>query len=468
MIHLVWTWTETVRCFDQRLAAAESLSVLQGIHERQPAYYAVNIGAGWNQPQYYAAADQRGAVGSVNGFSVASEESRSLEYAQNETVALVTEEVQELRRKNVNLHRMIAKRRMEAGGKKTSGGPVQTELQVIYVLYALLFLCVLSYLVNECCTYRERQLQSAQGQPPGAAADGGGAGGVADTELARREEIMGPLLGLGHAPGTDPRADNAEANRQRFEANRSAIAEQMLMRALPIFAIMLLLAAALFICDITISVVGWMIFFNHKDQPCDQPLQWWLLAAMIIQFTQMFLERTIADRPHLQKLNLAIMPICLSIGVFLYVSAETCEDTNPQLYRFIWLFFICQFLKWLYMFFTMFLLVGLVFWMAHRGLLEDGGASAAGPEFIHKLDTVPFSPDDPDFHEEDTQQIKECCICQQKFDSESAIKRTPCKHLFHEECLGDWLGKFARTCPLCRTDLQAAVTPVAPPAAAPE
>ena len=47
----------------------------------------------------------------------------------------------------------------------------------------------------------------------------------------------------------------------------------------------------------------------------------------------------------------------------------------------------------------------------------------------------------------------ECSICLEKFiHKESSVCNTPCKHLFHPECLSTWL-LINHTCPICRYDL---------------
>eukprot|EP00928_Gymnodinium_smaydae_P042286 TRINITY_DN28494_c0_g1_i1.p2 TRINITY_DN28494_c0_g1~~TRINITY_DN28494_c0_g1_i1.p2 ORF type:complete len:227 (+),score=46.93 TRINITY_DN28494_c0_g1_i1:310-990(+) len=58
-----------------------------------------------------------------------------------------------------------------------------------------------------------------------------------------------------------------------------------------------------------------------------------------------------------------------------------------------------------------------------------------------------------------------CCCCMERFGVEKPIVATPCNHFMHECCLQDWL-KLARTCPLCRYDLDSAekVPPLVPAA----
>merc|ERR1719401_2763741 len=104
-------------------------------------------------------------------------------------------------------------------------------------------------------------------------------------------------------------------------------------------------------------------------------------------------------------------------------------------------------------------LVTMVFWLHRHGLLDSGPGQhmAAKPGLVQELETVPYTPELFSGENDDERQPDECSICQDSFDAEKPIKRTPCGHYFHEECLGNWLGNFARSCPLCRNDLEEAL-----------
>lgn len=52
----------------------------------------------------------------------------------------------------------------------------------------------------------------------------------------------------------------------------------------------------------------------------------------------------------------------------------------------------------------------------------------------------------------------ECSICMSSFDATAPIRRTPCQHTFHEECLRKWVRR-ASSCPLCRLDLASSEGP---------
>ena len=45
-----------------------------------------------------------------------------------------------------------------------------------------------------------------------------------------------------------------------------------------------------------------------------------------------------------------------------------------------------------------------------------------------------------------------CCICLQQYKIEENIVEMYCNHLFHAECIEEWLNNNP-TCPICRTDV---------------
>jgi hypothetical protein len=50
----------------------------------------------------------------------------------------------------------------------------------------------------------------------------------------------------------------------------------------------------------------------------------------------------------------------------------------------------------------------------------------------------------------------ECCICMEDFVGTDVIVMTECSHVFHKTCCREWLRQ-ARTCPVCRMDIPAAL-----------
>jgi len=43
-----------------------------------------------------------------------------------------------------------------------------------------------------------------------------------------------------------------------------------------------------------------------------------------------------------------------------------------------------------------------------------------------------------------------CCVCISACRDGDDIRRLPCGHAFHRDCVDRWLARCRRTCPLCR------------------
>ncbi|KAG8088537.1 hypothetical protein GUJ93_ZPchr0010g10878 [Zizania palustris] len=43
-----------------------------------------------------------------------------------------------------------------------------------------------------------------------------------------------------------------------------------------------------------------------------------------------------------------------------------------------------------------------------------------------------------------------CCVCISRFCDGEEVRRLPCGHAFHRDCVDRWLALCRRTCPLCR------------------
>merc|ERR1712080_514467 len=106
----------------------------------------------------------------------------------------------------------------------------------------------------------------------------------------------------------------------------------------------------------------------------------------------------------------------------------------------------------------------ILLWMARHGVLQHlvtrnliPTGNAASPKTIEDMEVVTYDPGifaDP-ADQDDPRPLGECCICLEPYDEHKEIKRTSCGHLMHTECLQVWLSA-ARTCPTCRSDLEAA------------
>ncbi|KAJ9677272.1 hypothetical protein PVL29_022332 [Vitis rotundifolia] len=55
---------------------------------------------------------------------------------------------------------------------------------------------------------------------------------------------------------------------------------------------------------------------------------------------------------------------------------------------------------------------------------------------------------------EDGNSTDKCMICLEEFATESEVSRMPCSHVYHEDCIIEWLER-SHMCPLCRFKMPA-------------
>jgi hypothetical protein len=74
-------------------------------------------------------------------------------------------------------------------------------------------------------------------------------------------------------------------------------------------------------------------------------------------------------------------------------------------------------------------------------------AAAAAPVVEKELGNFPYAG----AVEASEQRVLVCPICLEAFVRGAACSEVPaCRHLFHRDCIGAWMKKGSRTCPLCR------------------
>ncbi|KAK1292537.1 E3 ubiquitin ligase BIG BROTHER [Acorus calamus] len=100
-----------------------------------------------------------------------------------------------------------------------------------------------------------------------------------------------------------------------------------------------------------------------------------------------------------------------------------------------------------------------------RNAMSTLGPEDQGLEFWVELDKVIVHSRDLEEEELETvrydgsgadKEEEVCPVCLQRLVIGEEIKRMPCGHLFHGECIFRWLER-SRTCPMCRFDMRASV-----------
>ena len=66
---------------------------------------------------------------------------------------------------------------------------------------------------------------------------------------------------------------------------------------------------------------------------------------------------------------------------------------------------------------------------------------------LESIKTIKFSEiNDPKIDE------KKCSICMTKFADDDDISILKCNHIFHEDCIKEWLKDYNYKCPVCRCE----------------
>lgn len=270
----------------------------------------------------------------------------------------------------------------------------------------------------------------------------------------------------------------SEAGRNLVEQNVNQMARERLLRTLG-FALCFFFMFV--VAPLALGIMGVVIWASialnlDKDASCDTPIRTYLWGIMVILIWSSWLqnlfieyvcdydqERDGAERPTRVKIYQYVYLACHMtwniLGLVWVTGADTCSDTAPHMYMSAKVLSILMLVAYITLF-TGFVVLYYFAWQVRYGSRVT--ADGAGEGFIDKLEVVNFVADDFD----DEKYPKVCCICMEDFgtnpggeeEEKLAIVKTPCGHVYHKACLGNWL-KGARQCPMCRTDLVDAVNP---------
>lgn len=273
---------------------------------------------------------------------------------------------------------------------------------------------------------------------------------------------------VGGSPGREgweplQRQATPQLNRTLVQENQRALAASLLMYSLPSVACVTFLLLVTLVATLVIYVQGWVVMWRFSSKPCDQQLKWWLLAMLLLQLFAAFrvlcrrLAGEAADQHTKRLLDLA-STVGTMLGVWMCLQCKTCATTNPELFQYAYIYLIYQAVLQVVVLCASVCTLSIIFWLHRNGLLESGPgpASAARAGLIDEIESVPFDPSQFSSGPDELQP-PECAICQEEFLVDHMVNRTPCGHYFHKKCLGNWLDNYAKSCPLCRTDLEEAL-----------
>lgn len=81
-------------------------------------------------------------------------------------------------------------------------------------------------------------------------------------------------------------------------------------------------------------------------------------------------------------------------------------------------------------------------------------ASPASERAIASLETVVWEEVREGTDRGGGAEERECVVCQEELGDGKVLKRMPCGHVFHGECVETWLRRHANNCPICRRALE--------------
>lgn len=215
-----------------------------------------------------------------------------------------------------------------------------------------------------------------------------------------------------------------------------------------IFSVVVLLA--------TIEIIVITYFtIEHWNDDCDQPFNYIIACNLILEclatihYIMNFFSRINEDEM-LKYLSdkckrwIMLFDLVLFIVQIVYMNkSDTCSNV---LYTIMLYELILKCIKYTLPILMLVLicccspcLVLLIYMSGHFG------NTGAPQEIVNELELLKY---------EDTDKtIDECGICISKYENTDKLRKLPCKHLFHKDCVDNWLVNFNKTCPFCRADI---------------
>jgi hypothetical protein len=227
-----------------------------------------------------------------------------------------------------------------------------------------------------------------------------------------------------------------------------------------------------------LGILIWMgiEYVNNRKKDCDVPLRTWVHVVVVVMvynstvnrpgqngsfITRVFCQwqpdpQTPSPMPARVRIYNAVVALlifswtCLGIH-WVHVSGTIeseyppCSEVASGLYNSVKVYAAFNLAFTIFMYVNMIGFAQLLRSAMRRGLLHG---SQAAPKGALQANTERPSEDDPQLLENPT-----CSICLEDYGNLNAVSKTKtCGHLFHTQCLKNWL-QVNRNCPLCRQDL---------------
>lgn len=239
-----------------------------------------------------------------------------------------------------------------------------------------------------------------------------------------------------------------------------------------LFSILLFLLLLCWAC-----LVG--VYIYSFDKSCDVPLRryfWLVTVQIVLDIYRTDIVRSIFrwDANSNQRIPCRVIMYNVAYLIYAYLvlhlgvdsvlleDSSMCRHTAPELFTTSSVFVYLSIMAWstiLFGYLVPFCVVAIL-------LTCNGYAPSSDSQSTNRFTVFPTAMSAPKgcvdrlrtikAHEFPPQYPLECCICMEHFSSKDVIVATECNHVFHKQCCREWLQQ-ARTCPVCRIDIPAAL-----------
>mmetsp|Transcript_78487 Transcript_78487/g.188208 ORF Transcript_78487/g.188208 Transcript_78487/m.188208 type:complete len:282 (-) Transcript_78487:121-966(-) len=198
----------------------------------------------------------------------------------------------------------------------------------------------------------------------------------------------------------------------------------------------------------------------HEGDHCSPELLAWLAAALLQPLFHGLVSVSVPEAMCSQCMSwlYSLGLVLTGCGWLLQSQGLPCHSKSPTFFIFIEAYLDFMVITWMLMLATPVVAFGVLNLGTRLGVLRIRSSELD----LRTLEAVDFKKEIfcEDANASEGQLPAECCVCCEHFSADKVIRRTPCKHVFHEACLARWL-QVNDSCPVCRVSLQAALDPEA-------
>jgi hypothetical protein len=242
---------------------------------------------------------------------------------------------------------------------------------------------------------------------------------------------------------------------QEFDQELQGLNRITMFMAILMFLVTSKIYIGLFmLVDITSVVVGVIHLAMYWSTTCNYSINTWLVIyiacdALNILYAIISLRlkpdsKLVIPIYIINKVKQAFWLSWFIYGNTLYWNNPNCES---QLYKWVYARLIISYIEIGIPFLLVIVLICILCTGCISTVLSivSEGPSGATQEQIDKLEIIQCTT-------ELISSLNECPICVEDYTLESTLRKLPCNHMIHKECIDNWF-KINATCPMCRKSI---------------